>query len=162
MIKLSASVSRKVPVPNLEYSSQSFHGGVEVEVSDGSSEQQIRERLGALYTLLDGAVQAEITKAEAGAKAQQPPAPPPCQPSQANGNPTPAPRRTPAKPSADPRKASQAQVKAIFAITKSQGLSRESLLLKVQAEYGVSEPESLSMSQASELIQRMKGPVAGK
>jgi hypothetical protein len=163
MIKLSASVSRKVPVPNLEFSSQSFHGGVEVEVSDGASEQQIRERLGALYALLDGAVQSEIAKAEARA-AQPPQQPSPSQPRcngnnqaqaqpKANGTGQPQPK---ANPNGSGR-ATQAQIKAIFAISKSIGMSRDDLLARVAKEFGVPNPDALSIGQASTLIQALKG-----
>ena len=165
MIKLSASVSRKVPVPNLEFSSQSFHGGVEVEVSDGASEEQIRERLGALYALLDGAVQSEIAKAEArAARPAQPPSPPQprwngqnqaqAQP-KASGNGQPQPSQPVTNRVA---KATTAQVKAVFGIAKGQGIAREALFAMVAQQYGgISKPEDLTISQASELIQKLKG-----
>jgi hypothetical protein len=163
MIKLSASVSRKVPVPNLEYSSQSFHGGVEVEISDGASDQEIRDRLSHLYGLLEGTVETEIAKAEArAAQPVQPPSPPKpgwngqnqaqAQP-KANGTGQPQPKAN----ANGSGRATQAQIKAIFAIAKAGGMSRDDLLARIAKEFGVPNPDSLSIGQASTLIQAMKG-----
>ena len=45
MLKLNASYSKKVPAGE-EYSSQSFHASVEVELPDGLTQEQLAESLG--------------------------------------------------------------------------------------------------------------------
>lgn len=58
--KIIASVSKKVPVPGVAYSNQQFHGGLEMEVPEGVSDAELRERFRQLYELLTETVDAEI------------------------------------------------------------------------------------------------------
>ena len=44
MLKLNASYSKKVPAGE-EYSSQSFHASVEVELPDGLTQDQLQSRI---------------------------------------------------------------------------------------------------------------------
>lgn len=60
MIKLNASVSKKVPLPDVEYSSRSCSAGAEVEVSSGANAEELKEKLRALYLLLDQAVDEQL------------------------------------------------------------------------------------------------------
>ena len=60
MIKLTAHVSKKVPLPGVEYSSRSFSAGIEVEVADGVDVSQLRGRLQVLYGLLESSVDEQI------------------------------------------------------------------------------------------------------
>jgi hypothetical protein len=51
MIKLSASVSKKVPVPDVEFSSDSYSAGLDVEMSsDASTEDRSSESLAVRVT----------------------------------------------------------------------------------------------------------------
>lgn len=61
MIKLNASVSKKVPIPGADFSSQSFGAGLEVEVADNVSVDELQEKLRDLYGLLEVSVQEQIT-----------------------------------------------------------------------------------------------------
>jgi hypothetical protein len=45
MIKLNASYSKKVPVQGEEYSSQSFHCSMEVELSDKLDAGELQSRI---------------------------------------------------------------------------------------------------------------------
>ena len=45
MIRLSAGLSKKLPLQGVEFSSQSASAGIEVELADGASSEQIREKL---------------------------------------------------------------------------------------------------------------------
>jgi len=154
-------------VPNLEYSSQSYMAGLEVEISDGATDEQIKDRLAHVYAMLETSVDREIAQAEATAaklaQAQQSPAQPP-RPAAgvANGQPqrpaggAPGPR--PIEPRNRRAGASAAQVKAIFGISKDKGMTRESLLALLAQQYGgVTQPEDLSVKQASEFIQKLIG-----
>ena len=60
MLKIIANVSKKVPIPGLDFSSQSFMAGIEVEVSDGSTPEQLQHRIREVYHLLEHAVDTEI------------------------------------------------------------------------------------------------------
>jgi len=147
MIKIVANVSKKVPVPGIEFSSQSYMAGLEVEVSDGASQEEIRARIRDVYSTLEQAIEAEI---------------------QAQSQETPEPAHMPANrlpQSKDgnggngngrKRPATQAQVKAIYAIAKAQGMPRQDLLERVEADYMVTKPEQLTVAQASELIEALK------
>ena len=64
-IKLSGSISKKVPIEGLPYSSQSFGGSLEVEINSDSPDE-IKERLHHLYESLATAVDAEIAQAGHG------------------------------------------------------------------------------------------------
>ncbi len=59
MLKLNASFSKKVPAEQ-DYSSQSYHAAVEVELPDGLTPQQLQERIHATFSLVRDSVEAEI------------------------------------------------------------------------------------------------------
>ena len=59
MLKLSASYSKKVPA-GLEYSSQSYHACVEVELSDGLTSDELQERIHSTFELVRDSVKNEI------------------------------------------------------------------------------------------------------
>ncbi len=61
MIKLTGSVSRKVPIPGTEYSSQSFLAGMELEVGNESTAAEIQKKFQEMYVLLETAVNEQIT-----------------------------------------------------------------------------------------------------
>jgi hypothetical protein len=60
MLKLHASANKKVPIPGVDYSTMSFSAGLEVEIADGATADQITQRIQDCYRLLDAAVNAEI------------------------------------------------------------------------------------------------------
>ena len=49
MIKLHATITKKVPIPNLDYSSRSCLAGMEIEISDGATGKQIQQRIRDAY-----------------------------------------------------------------------------------------------------------------
>ena len=61
MIKLTGSVSRKLPIPGTEYSSQSFLAGMELEVGNESTAAEIQKKFQEMYVLLETAVNEQIT-----------------------------------------------------------------------------------------------------
>lgn len=67
MIKLTGSVSRKVPIPGTEYSSQSFGAGMEVEVGNEASPEEIRNKFQKMYEILEGSVREQIVSNGAAA-----------------------------------------------------------------------------------------------
>ncbi len=172
MPKLSATLSKKVPMPGLEYSSQQFSCGLEFELSTDLSQDAIRQKIHNLYVLLHAAIDEEIQSAVAN---------PPAFMHSLRGasrstntsaetrrwnNRSYGDNRQPrwSKPGGGSRyngggqsgRATQAQVKAIFAISKANGLERGDLLEMLDERFGVNQPEQLSVKQASKLIETMK------
>ncbi|HLX61011.1 MAG TPA: hypothetical protein VKX17_06985 [Planctomycetota bacterium] len=60
MIKLAANISKKVPLPGIDYSSQSYGASMEVEVSDSDKPEIIKERISELYSLLSQTIDEQI------------------------------------------------------------------------------------------------------
>ena len=60
MLKLNASYSKKVPVEGQEYSSQSFHCSVEVEIPDGLSPDDLQAKIHSTFELVRDSVDAEL------------------------------------------------------------------------------------------------------
>ncbi|MDP8218974.1 MAG: hypothetical protein P9M03_09640 [Candidatus Theseobacter exili] len=61
MIKLNGSVSRKVPIPGQEFSSQSFSAGMEAEVGNDASQDEIRAKIKEMYSILESSVKEQIS-----------------------------------------------------------------------------------------------------
>jgi hypothetical protein len=160
MIRLSASLSRKLPVAGIEFSSQSVSAGLEVEVSDSADGEEIARKLKSIYTLLDRSITEQIGAASkapsfAAFESKSPSLDPANEtPKSKGGNGNGSPRRGNGQ-------ASPAQIKAVFAISKNKGMDRKGLVELLKAEYGVERPDDLSVKDASDLIgklQNMEGP----
>ncbi|MCZ7645931.1 MAG: hypothetical protein M5U26_11715 [Planctomycetota bacterium] len=153
MIRVSATLNKKVPLPGVQYGSQGFGGSLEVEVADSASADEVKKRLHDLYAVLNAAVNAEIAALQPGNGGKSPAKAPSAQArpngngqhSRGNGNG----RHVPA---------TVAQVRAIHAICKDRGLNPADAV----AEFGVDAPERLSVKQASELIDRLKALKTGQ
>ena len=59
MLKLNASYSKKVPA-DTEYSSQSFHASVEVELPDGLTQDQLNAKIHETFDLVRESVETEL------------------------------------------------------------------------------------------------------
>lgn len=59
MLKLNASYSKKVPAET-EYSSQSYHASIEVEIPDGLSVEQLEARIHETFDLVRSSVEVEL------------------------------------------------------------------------------------------------------
>ena len=59
MLKLNASYSKKVPA-DTEYSSQSFHASVEVELPDGLTQDQLNAKIHETFDLVRASVETEL------------------------------------------------------------------------------------------------------
>ena len=166
MIRISANISKKVPITGKEFSSQQFGAALDIEVSDAERPEVIQSRIRNLYLLLSNAVDEQI------AGARTPKANAAAQPPAINANQTqPASTLTPpstgvsdnangqnngiaSKGNSGGRKttATQAQCRAVFAICKSLNLDMGQVL----ANYNVSDPSHLHVKVASELIDTLK------
>ena len=59
MLKLNASYSKKVPAEG-EYTSQSYHASVEVELPDGLSAEQLNSKIHETFEMVRNSVEAEL------------------------------------------------------------------------------------------------------
>ena len=59
MLKLNASYSKKVPAEG-EYSSQSYHASIEVELPDGLTQDQLNSKIHETFALVRDSVESEL------------------------------------------------------------------------------------------------------
>ena len=59
MLKLNAAYSKKVPADG-EYTSQSYHASIEVELPDGLSQKQLNDKIHATFAMVRESVEAEL------------------------------------------------------------------------------------------------------
>lgn len=154
MIKISASLSQKRPLPGVEYSSCQIGAAMEIEVSDADGPEAVRDRIQQLYQLLNESINQQFAEAAQthdsgtgnnngrGRVTRRSQSGPPRENAGNNGNG----RRNRAT------SATQAQQRAVFAIAKSLGLE----VGDVVAGYGVADVRDLTVRQASELIDDLK------
>ena len=137
MLKLNASYSKKVPAGE-EYSSQSFHASVEVELPDGLTQDQLQARIHETFDLVRNSVEAEL-----------------------HGN---VPRNHEGYPVAEERKtapqgnraagrqndvpASPKQLSYLLDLARQRGVTPQ----QIAAQHGVLDVRQLSKRQCSELI----------
>lgn len=166
MIRISANMSKKVPIPGTDFSSQQFGAAMEIEVSDADQPNVIQARIRDLYGLVSQAVDEQISAATQSTPVTPPvPAPianpqyaPPPSPQQAvnTGRASYTPRSN-GRPNGNGGNgkrtgATDAQCWAIFAICKSMNLDMAAVL----ADYNVAEASQLSVKDASRLIDDLK------
>ena len=160
MIKISANISKKVPLPGVDYSSQQFGAAMEIEISDADRPDAIKARIQEVYALLSQTVDEQIFGATtvANSRPQLPPAP-----QRQTTVPQPASngrRYTQQNDRANtgrPVMATEAQQRALFAIAKSMNLD----LAAVLASYNASEAKQLTVKDASRLIDDLKSQQNG-
>jgi len=145
MLRLNASFSKKVPIEGQDYSSQSYHASVEVEIPDGLTPEQLRDRIHDTFGLVRDSVENELG-------GQAPALPAPVQPPQ-------QPASTPAKTTDAP--ASSKQISYLTTLALDRGMDVRALNSACQRDFGVTSVEALSRRQASELIDRMNAREGG-
>lgn len=160
MLKISAHLSKKLPVERVEFSSQQFSAGIETEVACNADEQTIRETLRRLYGTLEQAIDEQIARAD-GEKVSAKPAPAFTQKSSQSAARNGFRGQGRRFGSAQNRNgngngrtigATPAQQKAIRAICNDLGIEIADAL----SGYGVGQPGDLTVKQASELIDALK------
>ena len=137
MLKLNASYSKKVPTAE-QFSSQSYHCSVEVELSDAATPEQLKAKIHDTFALVRDAVESELH----GKPAAKPePVTQPAKPE-------------PAKP--DTSKASNRQVKYLLDLAKGKGLTLTALNARVQDRFKVETVYELARKDASKLVDELK------
>ncbi len=129
MLKLNAGYSKKVPAEG-EYSSQSYHASIEVELPDGLTPVQLQSRIHETFEMVRNSVEAELhgnTVNQQGGNAPQNPHNQPVQGS------------TPASPK---------QINYLLSLAGRRGITPA----QIAAQHGVASVEQLTKSQCSEII----------
>jgi hypothetical protein len=151
MIKISANLSKKVPLPGVDYSSQQIGAAMEIEISDTDRPDAIKQRIQEVYALLSQTVDEQISSAappaRASASVRQPVTP-------TNG------RRYQSQNgrsnSGRPVMATEAQQRALYAIAKQMNLDLKEIL----ASYNAADASQLTVRDASALIDDLKSQQA--
>ena len=150
MLKLNASYSKKVPAES-EYSSQSYHASVEVELPDGLTPEQLNAKIRETFALVRDSVETELHSEPANVQTSNVPLLPlpPAQPQQnkteysKNGKSS----DTPASPK---------QIKYLLDIARQIGYTVDQL----KARFNVPALESLTKTQCSRAIDELSGKAA--
>lgn len=143
MLRISANLAKRVPIPGVEYSSQQFSCGLEVEAAANETPEAIRDRIRRVFELLRQEVDQQVRSASGQT------------PSGDNGNGNSDRRNSrPRTSNGNGRRvpATKAQAKALYAICKDRGLDLDEAL----ATYRVTDASELSVKEASQLIDHLK------
>ena len=132
MLKLNASYSKKVPVDGQDYSSQSYHASVEVEIPDGLNSEQLQTRIHDTFRLVRDSVENELHNGSAPVQQSAPvqPAPPVKSQSRASGK----------------------QIQFLMDLAVRQKMDIQTLNSEAQRLFSVPAIDQLSRKQASDLI----------
>ena len=156
MLKLTSSYSKKVPVPGADYSSQSFHAAVEVELPDGLTPEQLHERIHRTFALVKSSVENELQNGHAA-----PVVPPPA--AKPGSETTPAGKATREAPATNSngngngngnQKASGKQIQFLTDLAIRHNLNLRDLNDLARQTFRVDDIGGLSRRQASDFIDR--------
>lgn len=156
MLKLNASFSKKVPAET-EYSSQSYHAQIEIELPDGLTQQQLREKVHGVFEFVRSSVEAEL-QGNATAQQMQPQALQPVPQS-------PAPQANAAQQATTYRQkqyrnpnvaASPKQVNYLLSLAKRTGCTVQQILQRCH----VASVDAIPSKTCSRLIEELSGAVA--
>ncbi len=154
MLKLNASYSKKVPA-DIEYSSQSFHASVEVELPDGLTQEQLNAKIHETFALVRDSVESELHGNVSQQAVQDNPA------SQLGLYENHA--QNAAKPAYNKKNgttsdapASPKQVKYLLDLARQYNVSPE----QIKAKFNVPALESLTKTQCSRAIDELSGKAA--
>ena len=155
MLKLNASYSKKVPA-DTEYSSQSFHASVGVELPDGLTQDQLNAKIHETFDLVRASVETEL---HGNAAPNQPallptenvPNAPQMNPAQQNKNGYGKKNGTTSDAPASPK-----QVKYLLDLARQYGVSPD----QIKAKFNVPALESLTKTQCSRAIDELSGKAA--
>lgn len=145
MLKAIVSYSKKIPVPDSEYSSQGYSLSLETEVPE-SDPAAIQARLHDTFELVRSSVELELAHGNSGQATQQ------AQTVQAA---QPARTQPPASHTGD--RASNKQIKFLTDLTTQRGMSLADLNADVQRRFGVAGIYDLSRRDASALLDELNG-----
>jgi hypothetical protein len=148
MIKLNTSYSKKVPVEGQQFSSESFHASVEIELADNLSASEIQDKIHSTAELLRQSVDAELgqTRQPQRDTSQRSAFTP------RHGN-----RQQERPAEGSTRKASNKQIKYLTDLAGEQQVTIQDLNAEILERYGVAGLYDLNAAQASEMIDSLQG-----
>ncbi len=158
MLKLNASYSKKIPAQS-EYSSQSYHASVEVELPDGLTTEQLNAKIHETFALVRDSVETEL---HGNTVQQSAPIP-----QTSNAQPQPGLYENQPQNASKPiygkkngttsdAPASPKQIKFLLDLARQNGYTIEQL----KARFNVSQIEALSRTQCSRAIDMLNGKAA--
>jgi hypothetical protein len=150
-LKIGIGLCKKIGQPN--YGSRGANVNLEVEVDGAllSDPTRLRERIRELYGVVRAAIAEELNASDgAPGNKHSDGHGDHCADGNGAGNGNGAPMQN---GGAQPRPATQSQVKAIYAICKSQSMNLNAVL---RDRYRCGKPEQLSIREASQLIDELK------
>ena len=133
MLKLNASYSKKVPADG-EYTSQSYHASIEVELSDGLSAEQLNSKIHETFEMVRNSVEAELHGNT------------PCQ---QGGNTSP---NTPKTEGQTSYPASPKQINYLLSLASRRGITPA----QIAAQNNVANVDQLTKRQCSALIEQWR------
>ena len=155
MLKLNASYSKKVPAES-EFSSQSYHASIEVELPDGLTQDQLQGRIHETFAMVRDSVEAELHgngTANPEASASQTPQNPPRQGYRSGasnyGNKNKGQNQEDAA-------ASPKQIKYLLDLARTNGVTPQQILTR----FKVNALEELTRNQCSLAIDEFNGKAA--
>ena len=140
MLKLSSSYSKKIPAEQ-EFSSQSYHASVELELSDALEPEQVQQKIHETFELVRQAVETEL----AGNKTELTVVP------RASAS-----QAAPQNGNGPVGKASNKQIKYLMDLATQQGYELSALNAHVRKLYNVASLYDLDKKQASALLDSLK------
>ena len=138
MLKLNASYAKKVPTEE-EYSSQSYHASIEVELPDGLSGEALQERIHATFNLVRNSVEAELHGKNLALQPDN---------SRQNELRDYSPESSYQRANARDIPASPKQISYLLDLARNRGITPQ----QIAAQHGVADIQQLSKRQCSELI----------
>ena len=138
MLKLNASYAKKVPAEE-EYSSQSYHASIEVELPDGLSGEALQERIHATFNLVRNSVEAELHGKNLALHPDN---------SRQNELPNHAQNNSVQRANSRDIPASPKQISYLLDLARNRGITPQ----QIAAQHGVADIQQLSKRQCSELI----------
>ena len=158
MLKLNASYSKKVPADS-QYSSQSYHASVEVELPDGLSPEQLDAKIRETFALVRDSVENELHENAVQQPAQNPQTPN----TQSQPGLYDTPPQNTSKPAYNKKNgttsdapASPKQVKYLLDLARQYNVSPD----QIKAKFNVPALESLTKTQCSRAIDELSGKAA--
>ena len=138
MLKLNTSYAKKVPAEE-EYSSQSYHASIEVELPDGLSGEALQERIHATFNLVRNSVEAELHGKNLTLQLDN---------SRQNELPNHAHNNSVQRVNSRDIPASPKQISYLLDLARNRGITPQ----QIAAQHGVADIQQLSKRQCSELI----------
>ena len=139
MLKLNASYSKKIPVPGEDYSSQSFHCSMEVELSDTASTEQLQSKIHETFAMVRGAVETEL-------HGKQP----------EKSDLRVLPNKDSSQKTETTAKASNKQIRYILDLAKDRGLGISQINERARQQFGADSVYDIDRKAASRMVDELK------